>query len=254
MSSTNGGPTIHSDAALLLFGIHRRLEVIKAKVRGVRLRPAKAITEDDETPYAPWAWLLCGLGALADLLELSPEWLPVKQLLEEVLRNWPVSTVGGPRLNAALAHLRKARWAALLYHDCEAVATLLRELICDLKRAAEADRISQKRLWKAHFGETEGDFKMVRTPVPFHFDRHDYHFPYRQSLLLDFLRKGLLAPAGEVMEHVWGTLEGKRLNTLENRLHQLQLATNRTLRRKKLPLKIVRPEPNFLQLKNLRDS
>jgi hypothetical protein len=252
MPPINDGPIVRSDAELLLVGIHEWLKGLDAKIRGVPLKRAKATTENGLDPRPPWDWLLCGLGVFTDLLEIAPEWMPVKQFLETFLRDLPVSEKRKPRLNAALARLRSTRWTALLDLDCEVVALLLRQLISDLKDVKERHRRWEEQLWNRTREDEKTILKKVRTPVPFFFKGKSYRFPYRQSLLLECLQDGNEVSAMTAIEHIWGGWEAGvnkcSWEQMANRLHQLESATKKALKRKKLPFNIIRPEANYLRM------
>jgi hypothetical protein len=252
MSLANEDLIIRPDAERLLLGIDHALESSHAKIRGAEWRGSKATAKDALVTYRPWEWLYCGLLAFADLLEIAPEWLPVKDFIEELLKDISTSEKGKFRLRDARARLRGANWTNLLNFDCEAIALLLRQLVEWMKnqseewtRMAEKSRKAEDRIRR--------DKKRKRRPIPFRHDGRDYRFGYRQALLLNCLRDGEQRSIVKVIDRVWGKeFEDLELRILENRLHQLQLATKRALKANGLPYDIIRPEPNFIQLRQLR--
>ena len=86
--------------------------------------------------------------------------------------------------------------------------------------------------------------------IPFRRGGRSYEFPYRQSQLLNCLREGRARSVTEVINCIWsGDINRYPLDKLENRLHQLQLATNKALKATNLlTYKIICPVPNHLQL------
>jgi hypothetical protein len=83
-----------------------------------------------------------------------------------------------------------------------------------------------------------------RQPPPFRYRGRDYHFPYRQALLLEcLLGQGTVFEA-EVVEHVWS----QPPKNFRGRLRKLQMDTNSSLAELSLPFKILRPCDRHLQL------
>jgi hypothetical protein len=232
-------------------------------------------------PRPPWDWIRLALDTAADLLAAAYP-VPVRQLLEDILKNVPVEGQGRAVL-ARARQLLKVRWTHLLDLDCPTVAGLLRDVVKRLQQDEQRQkenlndlerRLTEALKSKSPEGEDEYDpagkwrfaVEGKRHAVPFEWKGHPYHFPYAQSLLLEVLVRD---PDGEVdyetfnktgpfversdvavILHVWQPQKRtkKELERYRNNLHQLQKKTNAALKQERLPLRITRPRNTFLRL------
>lgn len=231
----------------------------------------------EHMPRPPWEWLLLSLEAAADLLDLlraSSPWT-IQGLVRSILDSInPADAAAADAVRRTRKRLG-AKWTPLLGMECPQAAALFRGLASRLReeqrrnaaektnmlkllreaqeKAAEAEE-SRKR------GEAAGE---RRQPAAFVWYGRTYHFPYRQSLLINALcrrcdtanMQTFGAEGGfeevaddDVIRAVWpGAPEGE-MARYRNNLHQLQNNTNAALEQRKLPLRIERPASNFLRL------
>jgi hypothetical protein len=238
-----------TDAELFLFAVDSFVAHEKIKVGGRPWRQAEASAKDNRTPDFREDWLLHVLSAMAELLNCAFDGLPLRQFLDIILSHIPSDVTREESITAARLCLRKARWTNLLELDCQTVAGLLYQIVMKLREYWHREREFEKESREAHSTE---DLKIcgaiAREPSPFVFRRRLYHFPYYQSLLLEALSDGERHSVVEVIEHVWCGLFEKKLERCKNRLYQLQRDTNAALRRREIPLQVVRPAANWLYM------
>lgn len=88
--------------------------------------------------------------------------------------------------------------------------------------------------------------RLAQDAPPFRHQGLKYEFPYRQSLLLQYLRDGKRVGESEVISEIYAP---KEISRKEGALRKLQADTNTKLLKYKLPFRIVRPVSQCLALK-----
>jgi hypothetical protein len=174
--------------------------------------------------------------------------MPLRQFLALKLERIPADPAADSLRLVAISRVRAVRWSRLLDIDCEGVAEVLSSLAAVLEGEHEDHRAREKARYEREAeARRKADLRRAREPAPFRCDRNKYHFPFRQSLLLECLRGARRVEVFAVIEHVWGS-PGVGPARLENALHKLQADTNAKLLKLKLPFKIVRPLAGYLSL------
>jgi hypothetical protein len=216
-------------------------------VRGVQFKGASPPPFDVPILDEPWDLLISVLRSAQYLLALAQPGLPLRHFVEAMVKAVPPNPSDRQGVLLILRKLISFKWSRLLNLDCEAVAFLLDCLVRDYEGIRDSERELQQRESEMSKVGKERWKKLVCTPVPFQYKRRKYYFPFLQSLLLECLRAR--EPVGEldVLQHVYGGVDGDD-RLMSNRLHKLQGDTNDSLLKKKLPLVVSRPVPGQLRL------
>jgi hypothetical protein len=236
---------LHSNAELILLGIDHFLALL-GEVDGRRWKEGKGHPPiyNQEAP-APEEWIPLALTGFADLLATVCQGMPFRQFVETILNSIPAGDDGRRMLAHAKIRARK-RWTNLYEIDCQSVGAWFREAAATLSEHQRSLRERQESA-DAH-EEARVRMEIARQPVPFMYQKRNYHFPYRQSVLLSLLRDQKARSVLEVIDELWiGTWRRKQVKC-KNRLHQLQRDTNAALNERGLPFQIRRPVANQIQL------
>src|SRR5262249_17105948 len=157
-------------------------------VRGVPFRRPREAPNIRNLPARANVLFMCALWTTGKFLEFAPAGLPVRDLLLAILDRMPVAAGAKHDLRITGQTLQKGTCSRLVEVDWECVAALLDTLVTQLAEWELGERDRAHEDWEeqreAQREKSARELRRIRTPVPFWYDRHQYHFPYRQSLLL----------------------------------------------------------------------
>jgi hypothetical protein len=253
---------LQTDAELFLFGLDRFLTTYQdVLVDGRPYRGSRDIQRivAQKMGLSSWDWLLHAFGAAAAILQAAGPKKTLREFVDVVIQSVPNQDRSAAFLKDARASLWAINWTNLLDMDCQTCAGLLRETVKKLLAIWDTQELlSESKSDAAYENGQRAYLKKIQTPRLFSFERKTCRFPFRQSLLLECLcenpdegEAGSSVSVLTAIVHVWSWGPGGNqgsLKQMENRLHQLQNATNKALMRNKIPLKIGRSRPNHLEL------
>jgi hypothetical protein len=186
------------------------------------------------------------LGMAATVFGLVLPGTPVWQALDDCVRclaSDPARAAQTHELRQQLRAMSRGRGRLhLLGWETGFLVATLREF---LRRQEQRDRRRLEAESGAYAEAVAAADKAVCEPPPFVYRRKEYHFPYRQALLLECLKDREPVYEPYVAGHVWGGMLPKNYR---GRLRALTKDANDSLSERGLQLKIKRPTYRHLLL------